>query len=214
MKMKAVLPLLALALGLTGCSGLSLKSSAPPQTLYTLHAAAASPQAGPPLRIVAIATPVVPPGFDAERIAVYLDQGRRMDYAAGAAWPGPFPRVLQEFLAQSAATVPGMLGVTPDSGIPASQALLVRVNDFEPIYSADAKSPPLLKESITFTLVSVDKNKTGAIFTLTGEMPASSNTLTAITQGLEVLARNMAAEVFRKIGPAPRARPPNAHRRK
>ena len=214
MKMKNWSILLGFALLLSGCSGFSLKSSAPPMTLYRLQAAPPALQAGPPQRIIAIAEPVVPPGFESERIAVYLEQGRRMDYAAGAAWPGPFPKVLQDFMVQSAATVPGLLGVTSDSGLPATAVIVARVNDFEPVYTTDAKSAPMLKESMTFMLEGLDGRRSEPMFTLTGEIPASANTLMAITAGLQTLAQNLTAQAFQKITPVLREGRPNARHRK
>src|SRR5262249_20273013 len=94
--MKKAIPaiVLASALLLSGCSG--FKSSAPPTALYTIHMAQAQPQAASrQKRIVSVAEPAVPPGFESDRIAVVFEQGRRMDYAAGAAWPAPLPKVLQ-----------------------------------------------------------------------------------------------------------------------
>lgn len=186
------------ALLLTGCSGFSLKSSAPPLALYTLHAAGA-PAAARAKQVIAIAEPDVPPGFESDRIAILLDQGRRQDYAAGAAWPAPFPKVLQDFLVRSGNAVEGLMAVTLDSGLPARYKLLVKVNDFEPVYAADAKAPPLLKVSMTFTLQPLDKNVISASFTLAEDRPASANSLTAITGGLESIAQDIVAQGFARI---------------
>lgn len=188
----------AAALALTGCSG--FKSTEPPTTLYMLHAAeTTAPQAQQTRRFVSVAEPSVPPGFESERIAVYQQQNRRMDYAAGAAWPAPLPKVLQNFIVHSAGGASGVMAVLPDSGIPAGYNLFVRVNDFEPVYTGDAKAAPLLKASMTFTLMSLERNKLVATFTESRDTPAAANTLTAITGGLEQLAQSMVADAFQKM---------------
>lgn len=189
--------LLASVLLLSGCGG--FKSSTPPPTLYPLHAAAEAPQPAKAQRVVSVAEPLVPPGFDSDRIAIYLEQSRRMDYAAGAAWPAPLPKVLQDFIVHAAAANPRVMAVLPDSGAPASYNLMVRVNDFEPVYAADAKAVPLLKASMTFSLVALDRNKIIASFTESRENPAAANSLTAITGGLETLAQDMVSQAWQKM---------------
>jgi cholesterol transport system auxiliary component len=191
-----------LALVLEGCSG--FKSSAPPPDIYALHAAPGPPAvANRPPYIVAISEPEVPAGFETEKIVVYLQHERRMDHAAHAAWPGPLPKVLQQFIVQSARAIPGLMGVTPEAGIPANAKLLVRVNDFEPVYETGEKAAPLLKVSLTFTLIS-QRDKIVASFTLAKTQMAESNSLTAIASGLEGLAREMTQEALWKMKFPPR----------
>lgn len=197
-KQIALAVILASALVLSGCSGL-MKSSAPPPTLYPLHAAAQAPRQAKAQRVVSVAEPQVPPGFDSDRIAIYLEQSRRMDFAAGAAWPAPLPKVLQDFIVHSAAANPRLMAVLPDSGLPAAYSLMVRVNDFEPVYGADAKAAPVLKASMTFSLVALDRNKIIANFTESRETPATANSLTAITAGLETLAQDMVSQAWQKM---------------
>jgi ABC-type uncharacterized transport system auxiliary subunit len=199
--MKKLIPaiMLASALLLSGCSG--FKSSAPPTAMYTIHAAQAQPQGVyRQKRIVSVAEPSMPPGYDTDRIAISFDQGRRMDYAAGAAWPAPLPKMLQDFVLHSANAMPGIMAVAPDSGLPATSSLQVRVNDFEPVYAGDPKKePPVVRVSMTFTLMSLERNRIIATVTKGGEQPASANTLTAITGGLETVAQDTVAAGLRTI---------------
>jgi ABC-type uncharacterized transport system auxiliary subunit len=204
MKMRTVIFAIFSVLMLEGCSG--FKSSAPPPDIYTLQAPPVTgATAGRPSHIIAVTEPEVPAGFETEKIAVYLQDERRMDYAAHASWPGPLPKVLQQFIAESASGMPGVIGVLPESGIPASSRLAVRVNDFEPVYKADVKSAPLLKVSLTFTLMT-RQDKIGTSFTVAKSEPATANSLTVITGGLEKLAREITSEALWKMNFAPRQR--------
>ncbi|MEZ0223972.1 MAG: ABC-type transport auxiliary lipoprotein family protein [Alphaproteobacteria bacterium] len=203
MKLNAFIIAAFSTLLLSGCSG--LKSSAPPPDIYMLHAAPLEETgaAARALRVLAIPEPEVPAGFEADKIVIYLQQERRMDYAAHANWSGPLPKVLQQFIVQTASNTPGLMGVTPESGVPAASRLLVRVNDFEPVYESGVKAAPLLKVSLTFTSIS-QQEKVGTSFTLVKTQAATANSLTAITNGLEVLARELTAEALWKMKFSPR----------
>ena len=194
MKKKFVVIVVSCMLVLGACS--PFKSDQPPMTVYAVHAAP-SAAAEKPARVVSVAEPSVPQGFESNRLAVYLQDGRRMDYAAGAGWPGPLPKVLQDFMVQSGSAAPGIMAVTPDSGIPAGYSLLVKVNDFEPVYGADAKSAPQLKLSFTFTLLSGDKIVSS--FTLAEAKTASANSLTVIVGEMESMLQEIAAQAFQNI---------------
>lgn len=202
MKMKALIVMVFTVLLLGGCSG--FKSSAPAPDIYMLHAFPGDKGAADrPLHVVAVSEPEVPAGFETDKIVIYLQQERRMDYAAHANWPGPLPKILQQFFAQSVDNAPGVMGVVPGSGIPAAAKLFVRVNDFQPVYETDVRAAPLLKVSLTFTFIN-QREKISASFTLAKTEGAASNSLTAITSGLEALAREITAEALWKMKLAPR----------
>ena len=88
----------------------------------------------------------------------------------------------------------------------------MRVDDFEPVYAGNAKGTPALKISMTFTLVSLEKNKIATIFILKEDGQASDNSLTAIASGLQSLAQRLMGEAFQKIAPEIRPARSNARR--
>jgi len=199
MKKGALLLVMIFSLPLGACA--ALKSSLPPTTIYALHAGPLKQQKKTAAHIISIAEPEVPAGFDTERIALYLYGGQRMDYYANLAWPEHLGRVLQDVIVQSAASAPNLMAVTPESGIPASYNLFVKVNDFEPVYASGAENPPQLKVSMSFRLVSAQ----GEVLlntTLSSEKPAGMNTQAAIIAGLEKLLQENAARAFREISHA------------
>jgi len=48
--------------------------------------------------MIVVPKPELPPGLDTERIALYLDQGHRLDYYADARWSARLDELLQNFL--------------------------------------------------------------------------------------------------------------------
>lgn len=192
-KISALLILLCLG----ACS-----SSRPPPTIYALHAKAGKNQERNISHIISVAEPEVPAGFDTERIALYLYGGRRLDYYANLAWPEHLGKVLQGVIVQSALSVPGMMAVTPDSGIPVPYSLFVKVNDFAPVYAAGAESTPQLKASMSFRLFSLQGQETLLNTTLSAEKPAAANTQTAVISGIEELLQGINARAFKEISRA------------
>lgn len=180
---------------LCACSP-SFKSAQPPATVYAIHAETAAMSESGKASVVVIPEPVVPAGFETGKIAVYLDGGRRMDYAAGAIWPAPLAKMLQEFSVQSARGVPGVLAATPESGMPAAWRLNVIVNDFAPVYGAG--DSPELRVSLTFMLVSLRNDRVADSFTLS-RSAQSAHSLSAIVTGMESLLREMMAEAFARL---------------
>jgi ABC-type uncharacterized transport system auxiliary subunit len=192
---KYLQPFLAICVLLSACT-----SSRPAPTIYALHATPESPSNRKITRTISIPVPEVPTGFDSEKVALYLNGGRRLDYYANMAWPDHLGKVLQNIIVRSAATVPGLLAITPDSGGTASHDLLVKVNDFEPVYTGGANQPPRLKVSLTFRLVSRQSQRTLFVFTLEDERRAASNNQSAVVAGLEALLNDINNRAFQKIG--------------
>lgn len=181
------------------CACASFKSSQPPAALYAIHAEkAAAADESRKAALIAIPEPAVPAGLESAKIAVYLDGGRRMDYAAGASWPAPLGKMLQEFAVQSARGVPGILAVPSDAGMAAGWQLNILVNDFQPVYAAGAGGAPELRVALTFTLVSLDSDKMADSFTLARSGQAA-HSLTAIVSGLEAILRGLMAEAYGRV---------------
>src|SRR4051812_29472162 len=84
---------------------LPLKSDKPPAAIYALQAGPLCPRDAGISRerkLISVAPPQVPAGFDTNRIALYLMSGRRMDYFASAVWPSNLPEVMQDFIVSAA----------------------------------------------------------------------------------------------------------------
>ena len=185
---------------LCSCSG--MKSNQPPPTVYVVKAEnAGGEKAAKNLSIVVVPEPSVPAGFESDKIIVYLDGGRRLDYAAGANWPAPLSKMLQGFTLQSAQGVGSILAVTPEAGVTAGYRLGFIVNDFEPVYAGNAVGVPELKVSLTFTLVSLKTDKLVDTFTIVKTQAASANSLTAITAGMESILSGMMSEALQRLAP-------------
>jgi len=208
--MKKLIPVLALTclVMLAGCGNIT-KSKAPPVSVYTLHAE--KPEKRASSSAVIVQEPEVPAGFDTSRIALHMSGGRRMDFYADAAWPDALNKVLQDFVIQSAR----FSAISPDSGVNAPYSLQIKVNDFQPVYEAEATGMPEVRVSLTFRLIMRADEKLLRDFTLTEKLPASANTITAITGDLETLLRKIVAtglsrvakDVAIKKAPQPAATP-------
>jgi len=96
-------PGLGVALGLLallgGCGG-GLRSSAAPERVYVLHAAAAAASGTPVAALLAVPRPAAHPGLDTDRIAL-VRAGNELDYYAASRWGESLPRVLGALALQS-----------------------------------------------------------------------------------------------------------------
>lgn len=201
MKHKAILAALML-LPLAGCAGDLLKSTEPQQTIYTLRPIEAAGEVPKNVmaRTLEISAPSVPPGMEQDRIALFLDEGTKLDYYAGARWTSSLDHVVREFTRRSASAVlPYVVAVTPEQGIPADYRLQIKVNEFQPVYAANAAAAPLLKANFEFTLVRLPTDQIVTNFTLSKGQLAQENGLDSITLGLEDLLREIEREAFGKI---------------
>lgn len=194
---RIVLCLSLLCLSLGACS--PFKSNQPPPNIYALHAQEPGAEAARARKpVLAVQEPAVPAGFEGNRIAVHLENGRRLDYAAASNWPGALPKTLQDFLIQSGRATPLMV-VAPDFGIPADYTLLVRVNDFSPWYAGTAEQAPVIRISLSFTLLGAQSERVFSNFTLARSASASANRMTVITAEMEAMLQEMVAEAYGKL---------------
>ncbi len=191
----------ALAL-LAGCSG-ALKSTEPRNIVYTLRPAESAPDADKTpgaARIVEIAVPQVPPGFETDRIALAIQGGRKLDYYAGAKWPDILDSVLQDTIRRSARNVlPNVVAITPTQGMDGQFRLQTKINEFQPVYDDAANVAPDLRVNVEFTLVALPDNKIVSSFILTRNQRASSNTLDAAAGGLESMFQEVLTEAFTRL---------------
>ncbi len=196
------LPILGVIL-LAGCSGGILKSTEPPQTTYMLRPASVALHETGPARIVEIPKPAIPPGFSRDRIALYLQNGQKLDYYATARWPAPFDEVIQNFTRRSlTAALPYVVTVSPTQPVDPDYRLEIKVNEFQPVYAGSFSEPPMLKVNLEFSLVRLSTEKIASSFTLNQERRANSARLDVIIAELETMLQETQTLAFEKLEPA------------
>ena len=197
-----VMAAFAAVLGLAGCS--PLKSTAPAPLTYTLQPALASEQTQTlPSGVLYVMRPSLPSGFDTDRIALFMDGGRRIDYYAGARWAEPLDSVLQNVMVRSGRhELPNMIVDTPDLSIPVDYKLAVKVNDFAPVYAGAPDQAPAMRLSMTFTLVSTPHEDVLADFTLESQGRAQDNSVSAVTAGLENMLQAILPRAYSNVAEA------------
>ncbi|PZO88960.1 MAG: hypothetical protein DI626_00425 [Micavibrio aeruginosavorus] len=200
--MKKLIAIAGLSVLLTGCAGGGiLTSTEPPQTIYALRAAE-NPNAvqGGQARVLEIAKPTLPPGFETDRIALYLDGGRTLDYYSGARWPDILDAVIQDFTRRTASnTLPYVVATLPNQNQYADYRLNIKLNEFQPVYGADSSGAPELVVDAEFTLVALPEEKIVQSFRLSKRGAAASNNLESVAGGLESILRQIEGEAFERM---------------
>ena len=138
--------------------------------------------------------------MDRDRIALFLNDGQKLDYFAAARWSSTLDHVVQDFTRRSSSAVlPYIVAVTPDQGIEADYRLQIKINEFQPVYGIDGSSAPLVKGSIEFTLIQLPLDKIVTSFTLSKQETVSENRLDLITLALENILREIERDAFLKM---------------
>jgi len=199
---------LVLPLALTGCLSLSSSGAKDASSIYTLHASAsAAAQAPTPAQargreVVVVPKPELPAGLGTERIALYLEQGRKLDYYADAKWSAPLDDLLQDYVIQRAKLdLPGKVVGTPDLAPSARYRLALKVTDFGPVYADMADKAPRLDVALTATVIALPGETVKTQFTVKKSSAASANSLTAITNELGTLLASATDETLQKARP-------------
>lgn len=198
--MKKNITLALVLLLLTGCQGLT--STQKPVSIYSLRyvGEVAERSASSGSGIMVVSEPTLPSGMETDKIALYLDGGRRLDYYADARWPESLEDVLQDVMVQAGRqSLPHMVVDTPKLNVPANYRLAVKVLDFAPVYQASPDRAPMLKVAMNFTLIQLPSKKILTDFVLEGEQVAAGNDMASVTTGLENLLQGMLTESFEKI---------------
>jgi ABC-type uncharacterized transport system auxiliary subunit len=149
---------------------------------------------------LSIRAPSVPPGFETDRIALYMDGGRRFDYYAGGRWPAHLEDMLQETILRSVQAAWPTAAVTAPNSPQDSYMLDTDIIDFQPVYSGAPDGIPALHVKIRFTLRSQENTILDA-FMLEKSAFATSNSLTAITAGLEILLQDIILRAVARLEP-------------
>lgn len=192
----ACMPMIASCAG-----GGLLKSTEPRQNIYTLRPAPedATKTAGA-ARILEVAMPQVPPGFETDRIALYTQGGKKLDYYAGAKWADLLDSTLQDALRRSARNVlPSVVAITPTQGTDGQFRLQTKVNEFAPVYEGGASGAPTVRVSVEFTLVRLPENAIVSSFILKQARVAEADSLDSVAGALEGAMQETLAEAFRRM---------------
>lgn len=201
MTRKIIFLLCALSLG--GCMVLP-SSDDGPVAIYALHKspipdnffAEAARESG----IMVIPAPGLPSGLETERIALYMNNGRRLDYYASARWADDLDNVLQDVIIQTGRhALPGMIVDKPDLNIPANYRLAITVNEFQPVYRAGPEAAPQLRSSMTFSLIQLPGEEVLTNFTIENGQQASSNHLSVIVSEMESLLQATLEKAYQRI---------------
>lgn len=196
-----VITALAFMMVLGGCASGMLTSTEPQQTIYSLRPVESGGQTSTVMaRVIEITEPSLPPGMESDRIALFLDNGQKLDYYASAKWSSSLDHIIQEFTRRTASAVlPYVVAATPAQDVKAQYKLQMKVNEFQPVYGAQANAAPTLKASIEFTLIRLPSDQIVSNFTLSKSEVAGENRLDVITLGLERLLQEIEYEAFLKI---------------
>ncbi len=191
----------ASVLALTACQGLT--STKKPVSIYNLRYTASTQSTSTAAGVLVVGEPALPSGMETDRIALYLDDGRRMDYYADVMWAESLEDVLQDVIVQAGrAALPNMVVDSPRLNIPGNYRLAVKVLDFAPVYNGASESAPYLKVAVNFTLVHLPEKNVVTDFTLESGQASTSNDLTAISGGLETLLQDILTKAFVKVSAA------------
>lgn len=168
----------ALALMLSGCSGLSL--GGPPPQLYTLTPKSTYPANLPLVDWqLAIDRPTSPAGLATTRIAVTRGP-HTIDYYAGAQWIDDAPNMVQRLLIESFENSKHIIGVSRESvSLRSDFVLRVELREFQAEYT-DGVAAPTINVRINVKLVRLPQRHIIASTTVDRAMAAPDNKIASI----------------------------------
>lgn len=176
--------LLALVLGMTGCTGSILESKAEPPATYRLAGETlADRDEGLPAAL-GVARPRAALALDTDRVAV-VQPDSRFDYFGGVRWSEPAPQMLQQQLVR-ALSADGRFEtvVAAPSRVPADLLLDVELRRFEAVYAAEG-SPPEVRVELQVSLVDARQVRRLASFTAAGAAVAGANGRASVVAAFE-----------------------------
>jgi ABC-type uncharacterized transport system auxiliary subunit len=196
--MKCVLVGLCLSVALTGCGSL-LRSRAPAEQFYVLHAAstpaAASAKAadGTNVEVVAavirVPRPVVYPGLDTDRMAL-VRNGNELEYFADSRWGASLPKVLGALAVESLTHQGSFATVVSGEtlGMRSDYELILSARHFEAFY-ASGESLPVARVALDCSVAAGLPRKVLGSCAADAEVAVSENRLGAIVRALEQAAQ-------------------------
>jgi cholesterol transport system auxiliary component len=181
---RTVALLLAFALGLPGCAGSLLESSAEAPETYRLTGEALPDRGGRLPLALGVATPRASPALETERMAVVRPDSR-FDYFTGVRWSEPAPQMLQQQLVRALAADGRFAAVVAaPSRVPADLLLDVELRRFEAVYATDGGAPQVRVE-MQVSVVDSRKAQRLASFVAAASATAEQNRRAAVIAAFE-----------------------------
>jgi len=196
---KTIIAILGLVL-LSGCTGVNLSSNTPPATYYLLHAEPVV-QKTPALVPIILEEPRMVAGLDTDRIALTKQDGRILDYYATAHWAAPLPRVLNDIFVESFSTryniVPRRArSLEANAG---EYRVMITVRDFQAEYPNGTDNLPGVHIAFNVTLIDQKTGKTADEFVVRNKKAVAQNTLTAVTDAMEVALQESVSDMLNRL---------------
>lgn len=186
--------LLVLGLGLTGCAGSLLESSAEAPATYRLAGEALPDRGGRLPLALGVARPRAAPALETERLAV-AQPDSRFDYFAGVRWSEPAPQMLQQQLVRALAADGRFEAVVAvPSRVPAELLLDVELRRFEAFYTTSDGAPQVRVE-LQVSVVDPRQARRLASFAAAASVTAQQNGRAAVIAAFE----RATAETLRSV---------------
>ncbi|HYX73090.1 MAG TPA: ABC-type transport auxiliary lipoprotein family protein [Steroidobacteraceae bacterium] len=184
MRWGAATTLLAVCVGVSGCSGL-FRSNAKPEQIYYLRAPSAPGTAAPAASVsMRVVRPVAGPGLDSTHIML-VQADHRMNFFSGARWPAPAPELIESLAVQTLRASGGWASVQDSaSPFPADYLLQMHVRRFEADYTAGGAAP-LVQVVLDCTVGRRQGREVLATFTVARSAAASANQLSQVVAAFE-----------------------------
>lgn len=182
---------------LTSC----LTSNIPAPTLYVLNPqnTELGTQSSSPVSII-IERPSVVSGLNTDRIALIKNNGRELDYFAGARWNGQLDRIIQDFIIESFESDYDIIEVDASSRHQKADYMVVtKIRDFQAEYGDSVDSPPKIKVTIICSIVKLPSKDPVNRIIKTKEKQLQVNSMQEITLGFEDLLQEASSEILAEI---------------
>lgn len=185
---------------LAACTG--LKSSLPGPDFYLLHPAAVEQAAHPDHPVsISVEMPEVSAGLDTDKIALFKNNGRQLDYFSGVRWNGALDDILQDFIIRTFEASYSVAAVE-GNGLhqKADYKITTKIRDFQAEYGSDLNALPLLRVGIVMAAVKLPEEETVARVRLEKTFRAEENGMSAIVSGFEKALQEILREALNEIG--------------
>lgn len=127
---RSTLLLTAVALALSGCTSLFVRTP-PPLDTYELTAPAVAGRSGPSHRQILIAEPSALKSFDGQNIVIKPSPAS-VEFLKGAQWSDRLPRIVQARLVETYQRAGGFIGVgKPGQGLAIDYQVIVEIRSFD-----------------------------------------------------------------------------------
>jgi cholesterol transport system auxiliary component len=198
--------LLALALGITGCTGSLLESNAEAPATYRLVGEALNDRGERLPAALGVARLRAAPALDSDRIAV-VQPDSRFDYFSGVRWSEPAPQMLQQQLVRALAADGRFEAVVAvPSRVPTDWLLDVELRRFEAVYATDHGAPEVRVE-LQVSLVDPRQARRDASFVASASAVATENRRAAVIAAFESATATALRSTVEQVRAAATARP-------